>query len=114
MEFQQMQPKENQITYEIPGKTQEALGADIFTINNSHFHCVADHHSKFPIVKRAKGLIRSSWIVFAEYGLLSKNIRCREYFFLDKLKSFCKKLNTDHVIFSLCNDKSNGHAEILK
>ena len=52
LDFQQTQPKEKIIHHDIPLKTWEALGADIFQLNSKIYLCIVDYHSKFPVINR--------------------------------------------------------------
>ena len=56
LEFQQMQPKEKIVHYDILLRPWEVLGADVFHFNNKNYLCIVDYHSKFPMVKRLEGL----------------------------------------------------------
>ena len=63
--------------HKIPGKPWRTGGADIFTLNNINYFCIADCHSKFPVLKRTEGLlsdhsINSCKVVFEVYGLPKK------------------------------------------
>ena len=47
----------------------------IFLFNNKNYLCIIDYHSKFPVVKRMKGLsaenlITTAKVISAEYGIL--------------------------------------------
>ena len=44
------------IHHDIPGKTWEVIGADMFTLNNKNYLCIVDSHNKFPIVKMAEDM----------------------------------------------------------
>ena len=50
--FQQTQPKEKMVHHNIPLRPWEVLGADVFHFNNKNYLCIADYHSKFPVIKR--------------------------------------------------------------
>ena len=54
-DFQATQPKEKMLLYYIPGRPREYVGADKFTINNNYYLCAVDYHSRFPVIKQAKG-----------------------------------------------------------
>ena len=60
-----------------PGQLWECVEADVFTINNKHYLCILDYHSKFPVVKQVEGfstdnLINACKIISSEYGMSSK------------------------------------------
>ena len=49
----------------------------MFTLNNKHYLCIVDYHSKFPVIKKTEdlsgyNLILMCNIIFAEYGLPKK------------------------------------------
>ena len=58
--FQQMQPKGNIISPEIPVKPWKVIGAGQFTINNSSVLHVVVYRIKFPIVKLTNRLSADS------------------------------------------------------
>ena len=60
LEFQQTQPKEKMIHYDIPLRPWEMLGADVFYFNNKTYLCIVDYHSKFPVIKRMEELSTES------------------------------------------------------
>ena len=87
-----------------PSKTMGAnwcIGADIFTLNNKHYLCITDYHSKFPIIKKTEDLSADSLIlkckfIFAEYGLPNKIMSgSGSNFISDKFKTFCMSLNIE-------------------
>ena len=53
------------------------ISADIFTVNNKHYLCIVDYHSKFQIIKKTENLSADSLIltfkmIFAEYRIAKK------------------------------------------
>ena len=75
--FQQTQPKDKIIHYDILAKPWEVIGADMVTLNNKLYLCILDYHSKFPIIKKTEDLSADSLIllckvIFAEYRLQRK------------------------------------------
>ena len=86
----------------------------MFTLNNKHYLCIVDYHSKFPIIKKAEDLIANILILtckvtFAEYGIPRKIMSdsgCN--FISDKFKTFYKNLNIERVFSSSYHHKSNG------
>ena len=77
LKFQQMQPREQILLHNIPLQPREVVGADIFHFNNKNCLCIIDYNSKFPIIKRLKGLSAKNLtnavkIIFAEYGIPQK------------------------------------------
>ena len=50
--YQTTSPKDKVMSHKIRLTPWEAVGADIFTINNKHYLCIVDYHSEFPVVKQ--------------------------------------------------------------
>ena len=50
--FQQTQHKDKIIHHDILAKPCTIVGADTFTLNNKHYLCVVDYHSKFPVITK--------------------------------------------------------------
>ena len=66
------------VHHDIPVRPLEIIGADMFNLNNKHYLCIVDYHSKFPIIKKTENLSADSLILmckvnFAEYGLPKEN-----------------------------------------
>ena len=85
----------------------------MFTLNNKHYHCVVDYHSKFPITKKAEdlsvdSLILTCKVIFAEYGIPNKIMSdSGSNFISDKFKTFCKSLNIEQAFSSSYHHQSN-------
>ena len=60
---QQTQSKDKMIHHDIPVRPWDVIGADMFTLNNKHYLCIVDYHSKFPIIKKAEDLSADSLIL---------------------------------------------------
>ena len=63
--------------HDISVKPWDVIGEDMFTLNNKHYLCMVDYHSKFPIIKKTEDLSADSLIlmckvIFAEHGLPRK------------------------------------------
>ena len=54
--YQCTQPQETALYYEIPYKSWEVFGTDIFMVNNKSLLCIVHYYSKFPIMKKVAGL----------------------------------------------------------
>ena len=115
--FQQTQPKSRIIHQDILAKPWEVIGADMFTLNNKHYLCIIDYHSKLPIIKKTEdlsedSLILSSKVIFAEYRPPNK-IMSDSYgnFISDKFKMLRKSLNIEQVFSSSYHYWSNGQVE---
>ena len=48
--------------HEIPGGLWEAVGTDIFTIDNKHYLCTVDYHGKFPVIRQVEGFMADNLI----------------------------------------------------
>ena len=44
------------LSHETPGSLWEPVGNDIFSINNKHYLCIVDYHSKFSVIKHIEGV----------------------------------------------------------
>ena len=60
--FQQTQSKDKMIHHDIPVRPWDIIGTDMFTLNNKHYLCIVDYHSKFPIIKKTEDLSANSLI----------------------------------------------------
>ena len=84
------------IHHDIPVRPWDVIDADMFTVNNKHYLCIVDYHSKFPIIKKAENLSADSLIltckvIFVEYGIPKKIMSdAGSNFISDKFKTFCK------------------------
>ena len=61
------------MSHKIQRRPWESVTADIFTINNKHYLCIIDNHSKLPVVKQVEGfnadnLINTYNIIFRGMG----------------------------------------------
>ena len=79
LKFQHIQTKEWILHHDIPLQPWNVVGADIFHFNNKNYLCIVDYNSKFPTVKRLKGLSAENLtnavkIIFAEYGIPHKRM----------------------------------------
>ena len=72
------------------------IGRDMFTLNNKHYLCIVDYHSKLPIIMKtedlsAESLILTCKIIFEEYGIPKKIMSdSGSNFVSDKFKAFSK------------------------
>ena len=112
-----MQPKEKMIHHEIPLKSWEVLGTDVFHFNNKNYLCIVDYHSKFPVIKRmewlsTESLITTVKVIFAEYGIPCKLMSdTGTNFISDKFRKFCTKLNIEQAVSSVYHHQSNRQVE---
>ena len=115
--FQQVQPKDKIIHSDIPAKSWEIVGTDMFTLTNKHYLCPVDYQRKFPVIKKsenlsADSLILTCTVIFAEYGLAKKiMLDSGDNFVSDKFKTFCKSLNIEQAFSSSYHHQSNGQVE---
>ena len=93
------------------------IGADMFILNNKHYLCIVDFHSKFQIIKKtenlsADSLISTCKIIFAEYRIPKKMMSdSRGNFVSDKFKTFYKIANIEQAFSSSYHHQSNGQVE---
>ena len=112
-----MQPKEKIIHHDIATRPWDVVGADTFHINNKNYLCIIDYHSKFPVVKKTKGLSADSLIaafkvVFSEYRIPKKIMSdAGGNFISEKFKNFYDSLNIEQVVSSSHHHQSNGQVE---
>ena len=117
LEFQQTQPKEKILHHDIPLRTGEVLGVDIFHLNNKKYLCIIDYHSKFPVNKRMDGLSTESLnittkVIFTEYSILHRLMSdTGTNFILERFKRFCTRLNIKQAVSSAYNHQSNWQVE---
>ena len=117
MEYQQTQPYEKAIPYVMPLKPYKVVGANIFTIKNNILLCILEYYNEFPVVKKAEGLsadnlIRVAKIVFAKFWLPKKIVSDADTNLTsDKLRQFCRQLNTEQAITSSYHHQSYGQVE---
>ena len=113
LEFQQTQPKEKITHHDIPLRSWEVVGADVFHLKNKHYLCIVDYNSKFPVIKRLEGLssdnlINAVKIIFAEYGIPQKIISdLGTNFVADRFWQVCNSINIEQVISSAYHHQSN-------
>ena len=55
LDSQVTQPNVMKIYHEIPVIPPEAVGADVYTVNDKNYLCVVDYHTKFPMIKQIVG-----------------------------------------------------------
>ena len=109
--------KDKEMSHEIPGRLLESLGADIFTINNKHYLCIAYYPTKFPVIKQVEGFsannpIKACNIIFSEYGLHSTiALDAGTHFTSKKFEKSCERPGIWHAVSSLYNHQSKGQTE---
>ena len=97
----QMQFKERIIQHQILGKPWKVVSACRFSLYNKHYLRIVDYYSKFPIVKRAEGLladsiIPASTVNFAVYQLPRRIVsEAGSIFVSKKFKGFCRNLSIE-------------------
>ena len=96
LEFQQTQPKEKNIHYDILLRPWEVLGADVFQHNNKNYLCVVDY------------LIATVKIIFAEYGIPHTLMSdAGSNFIPERFKRFCNSLNIEEAVSSSYHHQRN-------
>ena len=117
LKYQQTQPKEKIIQYDIPLRPWEVLGTDVFHFNNKNYLCIVDYHSKFPIVKRLEGLsteslITTTKVIFAKYGMPQILMSdAGTNFVSGKFWQFCKTISVEQTVSSAYHHQSNGQVK---
>ena len=62
LEYQQTQPLERIIPYELLQRSWEVVGVDIFMINNKMLLYTVEYYSKFPDVKKMGSLAADNFV----------------------------------------------------
>ena len=83
------------ISYQVPYKSWEVVGANIFIVKKYTSFCIVDYYSKFPVVKKTYDLSANNLatvvnIVFAKFGFPKKIV-------FDACKNFLSE-NLDNFI----------------
>ena len=105
------------IPHEITGKPWEIGSTDTFIFHNSHFLCIVNKCSQFPIFERADGLsieqlIKCFEILFAKYQLKCMMILYATHNYIsDKFKTFYLNLRFEQGISPSYNHQSDSKAE---
>ena len=96
----------------------KSVGTDMFTINNNHYLCILDYHSKFPVIKQAErlrtdSLIETLNIMFSECMMPSKIVLdIGTNFTQGKFENFCSCLSLHYVVLlASYSCQSNGPKE---
>ena len=117
LEYQQMQPQEKMILYELPYKPWEVDNTTIFVIKNKTLLRILYCYSNFPIVKKVGSLavddlVQMTKIIFAEYGLSKKMISDAGTNFTSKIfTQFCRQMSIQQSITSSYHPLDNGQVE---
>ena len=74
-----MQPKEKIIHHEVPGKTWELVGADIFTLHNKIYLHIVDYQSKFSVIQKMEDLSAESLILACKIIFFQNMVYQRTY-----------------------------------
>ena len=105
------------IHHDIPLRSWEVVEADAFHYNNKNYLCIVDYNSKFPIVKRLKGLSAKNLtnavkIIFVEYGIPCKIMSdAGTNFVSDRFQKFCRAINVKQATLLAYHHQSNGQVE---
>ncbi len=79
-EYQPSQPKETILQHEIPNKSWEVLGTELFRFNNGEFLILADYYTKFQVIRKLPTqhtsivVISAMKGIFTEYGVPQCNV----------------------------------------
>ena len=83
--------------HEVLAKPLEVVGTSIFIISNEHLLCIVDYYSKFPVVKKVKGmsakdLVQTIKVVITEFGSPEKYYSDAGIIYSEQFKEFCRCL----------------------
>ena len=100
----------------MPGRLWESVGAEVFSINNKHYLCIADYHITSLMIKQVEGFTTDNLIksckIFSENRLASKVVSDADTNFVsEKFQDFCRYLGIHHAVSSSYNYQSNGQEE---
>ena len=56
-------PKDKMIHHDIPVRPWDVIGTDMFNLNNKHYLCIVDYHSKFQIIRKTEDFSADSLIL---------------------------------------------------
>ena len=116
-EHQRSQQHETLMPHEIPTRTWQIVGTDIFHHDGEDYLLICDYYSKFPFIKKlakmdSQTVVDCTKDIFSEQGIpervISDNGRqydCSTY------RQFAKEWGFDHVTSSPHYPRSNGFAE---
>ena len=112
----QTQPGDSMIHHVIPVRQWDVIGTDMFSLNNKHYLCIIDYHSKFLAIKKTDVSVDSLTlmckVIFVEYRLPKKIMsNTAGNFVSDKFRTFCISLNIEQVISSSYHHQSNRQVE---
>ena len=100
-----------------PSGHGKCLVQTYFSLIIKNYLCIIDYHSKFPVVKRMKGLsteklIATAKVIFAEYGIPCKFMSdAGTNFISDRFRKFCSSLNIKKAVSSAYHHQSNGQVK---
>ena len=100
LDHQATEPWDNVMSQKIPGRLWESVRADIFTINNKHYLCTQDDHTKFHVRKQVEGfcadnLIKTCKIIFSKiWAAQQDSFRCRH-------KPYCRSRHKPYLVQEL-------------
>ena len=103
-EYQQIQPQERMLLYELPYRPWEVASADIFMVNNKMLLCIVDYYSKFPVVKKVgslavDSLIQMTKVIFVQHGLAKKIVSNAGMNLTSEIfKQFCRQMSMQQSI----------------
>jgi hypothetical protein len=93
--------------HELPTRSWQVLGTDLFHLNGEDYLIISDYYSKFPLVKKIRGKSTSQAIVdltksvFAEQGIPEKVISDNgPQYDSREFRAFVEKWGFDHVTSS--------------
>ena len=107
-DYQQTQPQQKALPYEIPCRLWEVVGTDSFMINNKMFLCTEDYQQEVAADKQ----VQMAKMIFLEYGLCKKVIaNAGTNFTSETLREFCRLMNIQQSVTPSYHHQSNGSVE---
>ena len=118
-EYQKKQQPESLMPHEIPTRSWQVVGTDLFHLNESDYLLIADYYSKFTFIRKIpQGQYSSNAIilllkqVFSEHGIPERVISDNgPQYSSDAFRTFAAEWEFQHVTSSPRHPQSNGFAE---
>ncbi|XP_011670764.1 uncharacterized protein K02A2.6-like [Strongylocentrotus purpuratus] len=117
-EYKPSQPHETLLQHEIPTRSWQVLGTDLFHFEGNNYLIIADYFSKFPFIRKmpqectSAAVVNATRQVFAEQGvperIVSDNGR---HFDSSTYRDFATQWGFSHVTSSPHYPRSNGFIE---
>ena len=117
-EHQHTNPRETLLPHELPTRSWQILGTDLFHYNNSEYLIVVDYYSKFPFVRKmptpctSHAVVAATADIFSEHGVPEKVVSDNgPHYDCVNYKKFAQEWGFEHVTSSPHFPQSNGFVE---